>query len=117
MVIDATELGDLLPLVGAEYVVGAETIAETGEPHAQPVERKPSACRALPMCSGSSAVPGRAPRHRAPARYDYFRAAQPYSLRIEVHGGEIYGEESGWLDTICTTRCPARREGYGPIAA
>jgi hypothetical protein len=25
-----------------------------------------------------------------PARYEYFSAAQPYSLRIEVHGGEIY---------------------------
>src|SRR4029077_1678603 len=41
VVLDATELGDLLPLVGAEYRVGAETIAETGEPHAQPAEPKP----------------------------------------------------------------------------
>ncbi len=32
-----------------------------------------------------------------PERYDYFRGRQPYSLRIQVHGGEIYGEESGWL--------------------
>ena len=39
--IDATELGDLLPLAGAEYGVGAETVAETGEPHAQPLEPKP----------------------------------------------------------------------------
>src|SRR5437762_4965216 len=31
-VIDATELGDLLPLCGAECVIGAETIAQTGEP-------------------------------------------------------------------------------------
>src|SRR5206468_3200121 len=38
VVIDATELGDLLALAGAEYVVGAETKAETGEPHAQPLE-------------------------------------------------------------------------------
>ncbi len=41
MVIDATELGDLLPLSGAEHVVGAETIAQTGEPQAQPQEPKP----------------------------------------------------------------------------
>lgn len=33
-VLDATELGDLLPLAGVEYVSGAETRAETGEPHA-----------------------------------------------------------------------------------
>src|SRR5262249_50462160 len=41
MVIDATELGDLLPLAGVEHSIGAETIAETGESHAQPHERKP----------------------------------------------------------------------------
>nr|WP_200411667.1 FAD-dependent oxidoreductase [Virgibacillus salexigens] len=32
--LDATELGDLLPLVGAEYVTGAESQKDTGEPHA-----------------------------------------------------------------------------------
>lgn len=32
--LDATELGDLLPLAGVEYVSGAETQKETGEPHA-----------------------------------------------------------------------------------
>jgi hypothetical protein len=33
-VLDATELGDLLPLAGAEHLVGAESRAETGEPDA-----------------------------------------------------------------------------------
>ncbi len=33
-VLDATELGDLLPLTGTEYVVGAESKSETGEPNA-----------------------------------------------------------------------------------
>ena len=33
-VLDATELGDLLPLAGVEYASGAESQAETGEPHA-----------------------------------------------------------------------------------
>jgi succinate dehydrogenase/fumarate reductase flavoprotein subunit len=32
--IDATELGDLLPLTGTEYVTGTESKAETGELHA-----------------------------------------------------------------------------------
>lgn len=35
-VLDATELGDLLPMAGVEHVVGAESRAETGEPHALP---------------------------------------------------------------------------------
>ncbi len=34
MFIDATELGDLLALGAADFVVGAESKAETGEPHA-----------------------------------------------------------------------------------
>lgn len=33
-VLDATELGDLLPLAGVEHVTGAESAADTGEPHA-----------------------------------------------------------------------------------
>lgn len=38
--LDATDCGDLLPLVGAEYRMGAESKSETGEPHAAEV-----ACR------------------------------------------------------------------------
>ncbi len=34
MIIDGTELGDLLPLAGMEHVVGAESRAQTGEPNA-----------------------------------------------------------------------------------
>ncbi|WLD93067.1 FAD-dependent oxidoreductase [Alkalihalobacillus sp. AL-G] len=33
--LDATECGDLLPLVNAEYVTGAEAKSTTGEPHAR----------------------------------------------------------------------------------
>jgi hypothetical protein len=34
--LDATELGDLLPMAGAEFVIGAEGQSQTGEPHAPP---------------------------------------------------------------------------------
>ena len=37
--IDATEMGDLLPLTGTEYVTGSESAAETGEPGASEVPR------------------------------------------------------------------------------
>ena len=46
-----------------------------------------------------------------PARYDFFRSAQPYSLRIEVHGGEIYGEESGWLSYKVFETMPGTKGG------
>ncbi len=98
IVLDATELGDLLPLAGAEYRSGAETIAETGEAHAQPEEPKAHCVQSFTYTFGMERRPN-GERHviPAPERYAYFRDRQPYSLRIQVHGGEIYGEESGWL--------------------
>ena len=97
--LDATELGDLLPLTGAEYVVGAESITETGEPHAQPEQAK---AHCVQSCTYTFAMERRPSdednRLPKPDKYDHYRHAQPYGLRIHVHGGEIYGQESGWLD-------------------
>ena len=113
MVIDATELGDLLPLAGAEYRVGAESIAETGEAHAQPHEAKAALRAELHLHLRRRATArGRAARHpRAGEKYRHYRAAQPYSLTIDVHGGEIYGEESGWLEYRLYDRMPGTKGG------
>ena len=59
----------------------------------------------------------RAPAARtiAPARpekYEHYRDTQPYSLTIEVHGGEIYGEESGWLSYRLFEQMPGTK---GPL--
>lgn len=98
LVIDATELGDLLPLCGAEHMVGAESVEQTGEKQAQPAEPKPHCVQSFTYTfacerrsDGENHVIAR------PDKYEHYRSAQPYSLRIEVHGGEIYGEQSGWL--------------------
>ncbi len=98
IVLDATELGDVLPLAGIPYRVGAETVAETGEPHAQPHEAKPQCMQSFTYTFGLERR-RQGERHviDKPQGYESFRVAQPYSLTIEVHGGEIYGEESGWL--------------------
>jgi FAD dependent oxidoreductase len=112
VVLDATELGDLLPLVGAEYASGAETVAETGEPHAQPTEPKPHCVQSFTYVLGVARRPlGEHHVIARPVRYDFFRAAQPYSLRIEVHGGEIYGEESGWLSYKVFETMPGTKGG------
>ncbi|MBL8344883.1 MAG: FAD-dependent oxidoreductase [Rubrivivax sp.] len=112
LVIDATELGDLLPLCGVEHVVGAETVAETGEPQAQPLEAKP---HCVQSCTYTFACERRdeGENHAIarPERYEHYRAAQPYSLRIEVHGGEIYGESSGWLDYRLYDTMPGTKGG------
>ncbi len=97
-VLDATELGDLLPLTGAEYGVGAESIQETGEPHAQPEKPRPHCVQSCTYTFALERRPvGEDNRIPKPQKYEHYRDTQPYSLRIHVHGGEIYGEQSGWL--------------------
>jgi hypothetical protein len=112
LVIDATELGDVLPLCGAELVVGAETVAETGEAQAQPLEAKPHCVQSFTYTfacerrgAGENHVIAR------PEKYEHYKSAQPYSLRIEVHGGEIYGETSGWLEYRLYETMPGTKGG------
>jgi hypothetical protein len=112
IVVDATELGDLLPLAGAEYVVGAETKAETGEPHAQPLEPKRHCVQSFTYTFVLERVPPGA-RHviAKPEHYEHYRDGQPYSLRIHVHGGEIYGEETRWLEYQVLERAAGTKGG------
>lgn len=112
MVVDATELGDLLPLAGVEYVVGAESKAETGEPHAQPLEPKPRCVQSFtyPFVLENTG-PGQRHTIPKPERYEHYRDTQPYSLRIHVHGGEIYGEETRWLEYQVLEQAPGTKGG------
>lgn len=112
LVIDATELGDLLPLCGAEYVVGAETVVQTGEKQAQPVAAKPHCVQSFTYTFACERR-GDAESHviPRPEKYDHYRLAQPFSLRIEVHGGEIYGETSGWLEYRLYDTMPGTKGG------
>lgn len=110
IVLDATELGDLLPLTGAEYVQGAEAKQETGEPHAQPVEPKAHCVQSFTYTFALERRPA-GERHAIPKpdKYEHYRDGQPYTLRIHVHGGEIYSEESGWLDYQVFERAPGTK--------
>ncbi len=98
-ILDATELGDLLPLTGTEYVVGAESVQQTSEPHAQPYEPKPHCVQSCTYTFALEQKPeGENHGISKPTHYDYYHDRQPYGLRIHVHGGEIYGETTGWLE-------------------
>ncbi|WP_445082642.1 FAD-dependent oxidoreductase [Candidatus Roseilinea sp. NK_OTU-006] len=55
--LDATELGDLLPLTGTEYVTGAESRADTGEPDAPPGAR-PGEVQSFTYCFAVEYCPG-----------------------------------------------------------
>jgi hypothetical protein len=112
IVIDATELGDLLPLAGAEYIIGAESQADTGEPHAQPSEPKPHCVQSLTYTFVLERMaPGERHVIPRPERYERYRDGQPYSLRIHVHGGEIYGEETRWLEYQVLEQAPDTKGG------
>ncbi len=69
---DATELGDLLPLCGAEYVVGAESVAQTGEPHAKS-DPQPDNMQAFTMCFAMDYRPGEDHVIDRPRDYDRWR--------------------------------------------
>jgi hypothetical protein len=112
IVVDATELGDVLALAGVESVVGAEKVADTGEPHAQPREPKPHCVQSFTYTFVLENA-GDHERHviPRPERYEHYRDRQPYALRIHVHGGEIYGEETGWLQYEVMTQAPGTKGG------
>lgn len=87
--LDATELGDLLPLAKVPYVVGSEPKSETGEPHAA---AEPNAA-----CVQSFTYPfvierrdGESHAIPKPAGYDAILKQQNFSLRLN------YPAAHGW---------------------
>jgi len=88
-VLDATEMGDLLPLAKVPYVVGSEAKSQTGEPDA--------AAQPNPACVQSFTYPfvverdgEPAVRESKPADYERIVARQGFSLRA------YYPPDLGW---------------------
>ena len=74
--IDATELGDLLPLTGTEYVTGTESKAETGEMHA-PEKADPTNNQSFTMCFAMDYVAGENHVVEKPKEYDFWKEHVP----------------------------------------
>ena len=74
--LDASELGDLLPLTGTEYVTGAESQSKTGEPSA-PNEAQPKNVQAFSMCFAMEHREGEDYIIERPANYDFWRDYVP----------------------------------------
>lgn len=74
--LDATELGDVLPLAHAEFVTGAESRAQTREPHA-PVEPKPHNAQAFTVCFAIEHIPHENHIIPKPGNYDFWRSYTP----------------------------------------
>lgn len=71
-VLDATEEGDVLPLVGCEYVLGAESGNETGEPHGLAGPADPWDQQAITWCAALAHCPGRTDVIETPERYEFW---------------------------------------------
>jgi len=74
--VDATELGDLLPLSGTEYVTGAEAKSETGELHAPEVANAANQ-QAFTYCFAMDYVPDEEHVIEKPKNYDFWRQHTP----------------------------------------
>jgi hypothetical protein len=82
--VDATELGDLLPLTGTEYSSGFESQADTGEPSA-PSEAQRDNVQAISVCFAMDHVDGNHVIDK-PDNYDYWRTYEPH-----FWGGPLLG--------------------------
>lgn len=74
--IDATELGDLLPLTGTEYVTGTESKKDTGELHA-PEIADPSNNQAFTVCFAMDHIAGENHVIDKPRDYDFWKNFTP----------------------------------------
>jgi hypothetical protein len=74
--VDATELGDLLPLTKTAYVTGTESKAETGELHA-PVKGNPENNQSFTVCFAMDYVKGEDWTIPKPADYDFWKNYVP----------------------------------------
>ncbi len=78
-VLDATELGEMLPLTKTEYVVGAESRADTHEPHAIDGPAEPNTVQSLTWCFPMAFDPAPGANHVGdkPEHYDRWRDYAP----------------------------------------
>lgn len=72
MFLDASEEGDLLPLSGTEYVIGAESQKQTGESHA-PEKADPANIQAFTWCFAMDHLEGEDHTIEKPETYDFWR--------------------------------------------
>ena len=90
-ILDATELGDLLPMAGVEHVVGFESKAECGDRDA-PAEAEPANQQSFTCCFAAEYRPGETHTIDRPAEYDFWR---DYAPKLEpAWPGKLFGDAS-----------------------
>lgn len=100
---DATEQGDLLPMTGTEYAIGAEAKSETGEPHAK-AQAQPDNLQGFTCCFVMDYLPGEDHTIGRPSEYAHWR-----DLKIK--------NEAGTLTHFLSFEAPeSARIGFDPVA-
>lgn len=97
--IDATELGDLLPLAGVEYRLGAESKMETDEPNAVEGPAQPDNIQGLTWCFAMEFGPPSEPIAR-PESYERWRAYRPDFWPGPLLGFEVLHAHTGEPRTL-----------------
>ncbi|GAB4110801.1 MAG: FAD-dependent oxidoreductase [Roseiflexaceae bacterium] len=87
MVLDASELGDLLLLAGVEHVTGAESVDDTGEPFAVSGPARPREVQGFTYCFAVEYCPGEDHTIAKPEEYEQLRDRQPYTLTLAHRSG------------------------------
>ncbi len=82
--LDATELGDVLPLTNTAYVTGAEAHSDTGEPHAARTAN-PNEVQGFTYCFAVEHHAGESHVIEQPAHYEQLRDAQPFTFTLYGH--------------------------------
>ena len=106
-ILDATETGELLPMTGTEYVVGAESRRDTGEPHAVPDGPEPKNVQGITWCFAMAWDPNGGHRIDKPAQYETWRSYRPsfwtgnilswdvvHPERMEAHTWGMWGRDA-----------------------
>lgn len=76
-VLDATDLGELLPLANAEHVYGAESARSTGELHALSGDSEPLNQQSFTWCYVVDHLAGEDHTIERPSSYDFWRTYRP----------------------------------------
>ncbi|MAU08820.1 MAG: hypothetical protein CL607_03290 [Anaerolineaceae bacterium] len=85
--LDATDLGDLLPLTQTAYGTGAEAKSDTNERGA-PETARPQEIQSFTYCFAVEFCPGENHTIAKPAHYEFNRDNQPYTLTLPGHDGD-----------------------------
>ena len=75
--LDGTDLGDTFPITSTEHVVGAESAAQTGEPHGAEGDHEPRTVQGITWGFAMDHMPGEYHVIEKPERYEYFRDHVP----------------------------------------